>query len=102
MTRKRNRQVDDLFAEWRKDPRYLAEYDALDEEFTLAAAVIAARTHAGLTQEELAARMGTTQSVIARLEGGRSKPSTTTLEKLAKATGTRLKIAFEPERARSA
>ena len=101
MTRKRNRQVDDLFSEWRKDPRYLAEYDALDEEFTLAAAVIAARTHAGLTQEELAARMGTTQSVIARLEGGRSKPSTTTLEKLAKATGTRLKIAFEPERARS-
>ncbi len=102
MTRKRKRQVDDLFAEWRKDPRYLAEYDALDEEFTSAAAVIAARTHAGLTQEELAARMGTTQSVIARLEGGRSKPSTTTLEKLAKATGTRLKIAFEPERARSA
>ncbi len=102
MTRKRKRQVDDLFAEWRKDPRYLAEYDALDEEFTLAAAVIAARTYAGLTQEELAARMGTTQSVIARLEGGRSKPSTTTLEKLAKATGTRLKIAFEPERARSA
>ena len=102
MTRKRNRQVDDLFAEWRKDPRYLAEYDALDQEFTLAAAVIAARTHAGLTQEELAARMGTTQSVIARLEGGRSKPSTTTLEKLAKATGTRLKIAFEPEKARSA
>lgn len=70
--------------------------NALGEEFTLAAAVTAARSHAGLTQAELAARMGTTQSVIARLEGGTSKPSTTTLEKLARATGTRLKIPFEP------
>jgi transcriptional regulator with XRE-family HTH domain len=40
--------------------------------------------------------MGTTQSVIARLEGGKSRPSTTTLERLARATGTRLRIAFEP------
>ena len=102
MSRKRTRPMDDLFAEWRKDPRYVAEYDALEEEFTLAAAVIAARVHAGLTQEQLAHRMGTTQSVIARLEGGKSKPSTTTLEKLAQATGTRLKIAFEPHDARSA
>ncbi len=97
MTKKRNQKMDDLFAEWREDPRYVAEYDALEEEFALAAAVIAARSFAKLTQEELAVRMGTTQSVIARLEGGKSKPSTTTLEKLAKATGTRLKIAFEPD-----
>ena len=102
MSRKRTRSMDDLFAEWRKDPHYVAEYDALEEEFTLAAAVIAARAHAGLTQEQLALRMGTTQSVIARLEGGKSKPSTTTLEKLAQATGTRLKIAFEPKDARFA
>jgi transcriptional regulator with XRE-family HTH domain len=40
--------------------------------------------------------MGTTQSAIARLEGGKTRPSTATLEKLAAATGTRLKIAFEP------
>ena len=39
--------------------------------------------------------MGTTQSVIARLEGGKSRPSTTTLAKLAKATGTRLRVSFE-------
>ena len=97
MTKKRNKKIDDMFAEWRKDPRYVAEYDALEGEFALAAAVIAARSFADLTQEELAERMGTTQSVIARLESGKSKPSTRTLEKLAEATGTRLRIAFEPE-----
>jgi ribosome-binding protein aMBF1 (putative translation factor) len=88
--------IKELFKEWRKDPDYVREYEALEEEFAMARAVIAARVHAGLTQEELARRMGTTQSVIARLEGGKSKPSTSTLEKLAAATGTRLKIEFEP------
>jgi transcriptional regulator with XRE-family HTH domain len=52
---------------------------------------------AGLTQERLARRMQTTQSAIARLEIGRVRPSTQTLERLAAATGTRLKISFEPE-----
>jgi ribosome-binding protein aMBF1 (putative translation factor) len=85
-----------LFKEWRKDPEYRREYEALEEEFALATAVISARVQAGLTQRELAQRMGTTQSVIARLEGGRTKPSTATLEKVAKATGTRLRIDFEP------
>ena len=84
-----------LFEEWRKDPDYVREFEAQAEEFALAAALIKARADAGLTQEELAQRMGTTQSVIARLEGGKSRPSTTTLAKLAKATGTRLRVSFE-------
>jgi len=54
------------------------------------------RATAGLTQQQLAQRMATTQSVIARLESGRTRPSTQTLERLAAATGTRLKISFEP------
>ena len=83
------------FAEWRKDPEYRAAYDALDQEFALASALIEARGRAGLTQEELARRMGTTQAVIARLESGRVKPSTRTLERFATATGTRLRITFE-------
>ena len=58
--------------------------------------MIEARAGAGLTQAELALRMGTTQSVIARLESGRVQPTTATLQRLARATGTRLKIAFEP------
>jgi transcriptional regulator with XRE-family HTH domain len=55
----------------------------------------------GLTQEQVAQRMTTTQAVIARLEGGGSKPSTRTLERYAEATGSRLKITFEAERVRS-
>ncbi len=84
-----------IAAKWRKDPEFMREYDALEEEFALATALIKARADAGLTQEQLAARMGTTQSVIARLEGGKARPSTTTLAKLAKATGTRLRVSFE-------
>jgi ribosome-binding protein aMBF1 (putative translation factor) len=85
------------FAKWRENPEYLAAYEALEEEFALAHALIEARAHAGLTQEEVARRMGTTQAVIARLEGGRVRPSTRTLDRFARATGTRLKISFEPE-----
>lgn len=80
---------------WHADPDFPGEYDALEEEFALASAVIKARADAGLTQEELANRMGTTQSVIARMEGGKSRPSTSTLHKLAAATGTRLRVSFE-------
>lgn len=88
--------VEESFAAWRKDPNYVAAYDALEEEFALAKAMIEARAHAGLTQEQLAERMHTTQAVIARLESGRVKPSTRTLERLARATGMRLRISFEP------
>ena len=88
--------VEESFAEWRKDPNYVAEYDALEDEFSLAAALIEARARAGLTQQQLADRMHTTQAVIARLESGRVKPSTRTLERLAAATGMRLRISFEP------
>jgi ribosome-binding protein aMBF1 (putative translation factor) len=93
--------VDDLHRKWMKNPKYRREYETLREEFSLAAALIEARARAGLTQEQVAQRMKTTQAVIARLEGGGSMPSTRTLEKYAKATGTRLKISFEPEGARS-
>ncbi len=85
----------DLFDEWSKDPEYRKEYEAQAAEFELARALIAARANANLTQEQVAERMGTTQAVIARLESGRIKPSTRTLERFASATGTRLRIAFE-------
>lgn len=90
--------VDELHKKWMKNPKYRREYDALAEEFSLSAALIEARSRAGLTQQQVAERMKTTQAVIARLEGGGTMPSTRTLEKYAKATGTRLKISFEPER----
>jgi transcriptional regulator with XRE-family HTH domain len=90
-------RVDDLHEGWMKDSSYRREYEALEEEFSLVAALIEARTRAGLTQEQVAQRMKTTQAVIARLEGGGSKPSTRTLERFAEATGSRLRITFEPE-----
>jgi DNA-binding XRE family transcriptional regulator len=87
--------VEESFVSWRKDPKYVTACNALDEGFSLAKAIIEARVHAGLTQEQLAGRMDTTQAVIARLESGRVKPSTRTLERVAAATGMRLRISFE-------
>lgn len=93
--------VDELHKNWMNNPKYQREYEALEGSFSLSAALIGARARAGLTQEQVAQRMKTTQAVVARLEGGRSMPSTRTLGKFAMATGTRLKISFEPERARA-
>lgn len=90
-------RMKDLHTGWMKDAEYRREYDALEEEFAFVQALIEARTQAGLTQEELAARMETSQSAIARLESGRAKPSARTLERLAQATNTRLHISFQPK-----
>lgn len=93
-------KFDDLHKKWMKDPRYRKEYEALEEEFALIAEVAKARARSGLSQAELARRMNTTQSTIARLESGRGLPSTRTLGRFAKATGHRLKISFEPLKGR--
>ncbi len=84
-----------VFSQWRKDPAFREAYAALEDEFALAAQIIEARARAGLTQAELAERMGTSQSAVARLESGKAHPSVATLEKLAEATGSRLRIALE-------
>ena len=89
-------RIRDLHDGWMKEPAYRKEYDALEEEFALAAALIRVRSDAGLTQEQLAERMGTKQEVVARWEGGKVLPSTRTLTRLAKATGTTLRISFAP------
>lgn len=91
-------KLSDLHQDWLQDTEYQTAYDALEDEFSIAALLIQARARAGFSQAELAKRIETTQSVIARLEGGQSKPSTRTLEKIAKATGSRLRISFEPMR----
>lgn len=77
------------------NPEVKAAYDALTEEEQIAAALVQARLATGLTQEDLAARMGTRQEVIARLESGRhlpsmAMPSMATLKRYARATGRRL------------
>ena len=88
--------LESLHQKWLKNPKYRKAYDDLEEEFVVISALIEARAASGLTQAQLARKMKTTQSVIARLEGGKAHPSTRTLFKLAAATGTKLKISFEP------
>jgi len=94
MTR-RSIPLEDVAKEWMKDPEFRVENEALEDEFALASALIEARTKAEMTQEEVAQAMGTTQAAIARLESGRTLPSTRTLKRFAQATGTRLRISFE-------
>jgi ribosome-binding protein aMBF1 (putative translation factor) len=89
--------VEEAAKEWMKDPDFREAYDALEGEFALASVLIKARGDADMTQEQVAAAMGTTQAVVARLESGRILPSTRTLERFAKATHTRLRISFEAE-----
>jgi transcriptional regulator with XRE-family HTH domain len=93
-------KIKDLHRSWSRDDNYKAAYDGLEEEFRLARALIEARAAAGLSQSQLARRMKTSQSYIARIEGGKVRPSTDALERFAQATGTRLRIIFEPEVAR--
>ena len=93
-------KVKALHRRWSKDPDYKAAYDALEGEFELAKALIEARRRAGLSQTQLARRMKTSQSYVARIEGGKVRPSTEALERFAHATGTRLRIRFEPKRTR--
>lgn len=77
-----------------ENPEVREEYAKADAEFSLIEAMITARRDAKLTQAELAQRIGTTQSAIARLEAGRISPSITTLRRYAEATGHQLRVSF--------
>jgi transcriptional regulator with XRE-family HTH domain len=76
-----------------------AEYDQLDEEFAFLDEFLKARASAGITQAEVAERIGTTQSAIARLESGKGKrsPSLATLQRYAHALGCRLELRLVKE-----
>ena len=74
------------------DPAVKAEYDALAPEFEISVELLRARLRAGLSQADLAMRMGTSQSAIARLESGQTLPSTKTLLRFAEATGSKVKV----------
>jgi len=88
-------KISKLHENWVKDPAYRDAYEDLEPEFQLAQALIEARSRAKLSQSEVASRMGTTQSVIARLESGHGNPSMSTLKRFAKATGAHLQISME-------
>ena len=89
-------KISGLHRRWNRDADYQDAHDGLGEEFDLARALIEGRTAAGLSQAQLARRIKTSQSYIARIEGGKVRPSTDALERFAHATRTRLRIVFEP------
>ena len=86
--------LDRLKEELFKDPEFKAEYDALDPEYTLIEQLITARAEKNMTQKELAEKIGTKQSSIARLESGNYNPSFQFLQKVARALGKRLSVSF--------
>ena len=90
-----NLTLDQLRAKYPPEDRgeYDRAYAAAALARQLAELVYTLRTRAGLTQTELARRMGTTQSSIARIEGGGSLPTLGMLARLAHATGTPLRLA---------
>jgi DNA-binding XRE family transcriptional regulator len=72
-------------------------YAGLDDEYKLVRELLAARASAGLTQEQVAASMGTTKSAVSRLEGaGAHSPSLSTLKRYAKAVGCDVEIKLVP------
>ena len=89
-------QLKDLKARLMEDPEFREEYARIDDAYALIEALVRARAAAKLTQAELAQRLGTTQSAVARLEGGGVSPSLRTLRRYAEATGTRLIVGLAP------
>jgi DNA-binding XRE family transcriptional regulator len=87
-----------LHQRWLKTPGYEAAFEESLLEFELARQLIETRVKSGLSQGELAMKMGTSQSTIARLESGASMPSMRTLAKFAEATNSQLHIVFRPAR----
>jgi ribosome-binding protein aMBF1 (putative translation factor) len=93
----------DVRARMEGNPRLRARIDAAVARATIAVMVKRARTVAGLTQAQLAAGAGTTQAVIARIEGGKAfTASLDLLDRLARALGGRLSVEFEGVRTRAA
>jgi transcriptional regulator with XRE-family HTH domain len=87
-----------------KQPQVKAAYDAQVEEFALLDELLKARRRAGMTQAEVAAKMGTKTPAVARLEAGggsgRHSPSVATLRKFARAVGCRVEIRLKPRDSR--
>ena len=75
-----------------KDPAVKKAYDDLGPQFALIEKIIEKRINEGLTQKELARRVGTKQSAIARFESGSYNPSLAFLQKLARGLGVKLEV----------
>jgi DNA-binding XRE family transcriptional regulator len=79
---------------------FVAAYDSLALEYQLANQMLKARSRAGLTQDAVAERMGTTKSAVSRLESaGKHAPSIATLKRYASAVGCELQVRLVPQKA---
>ena len=86
--------LEKLESELLKNPVFKAEYDALEPEYELIRQLIKARTEKKMTQKQLAEKIGTKQSNIARLESGNYNPSFQFLQKVASALDKKLSFAL--------
>ena len=77
-----------------KDPDLKRAYDDLELEYSIIAQIIQKRLKKGLSQKQLAEKIGTKQSAIARLEGGTTNPSVGFLERISKALDSKLQISI--------
>jgi len=83
---------------WRKG--FAEAYESLELEYQVVNQLLKARARAGLTQDAVAERMGTTKSAVSRLEAaGKHAPSLTTLKRYAKAVGCELQIKLVRQKA---
>jgi DNA-binding XRE family transcriptional regulator len=90
----------DFLAKAKQRPGFREAYNGLALEYALASQMIKARAKAGLTQDAVAERMGTTKSAISRLEAaGKHAPSLATLKKYASAVGCEIQVKLVPQKA---
>jgi len=82
-------------AELMENPEFAAEYDALEERYAFARQVIAARIASGMTQAELAKRVGTSQANISKLEHGTLNPTLEMARRVAAGLGKRLCVSIQ-------
>ena len=86
------KRLEDKHNELLNDPEYKKAFTELEEEFVVAKALIEARKSANLTQTQVAERMGTTQSVVARMESGNPLPSLKSVARYAAAVNSRIEL----------
>jgi HTH-type transcriptional regulator/antitoxin HipB len=89
-------KFDSIRKRWMRDPQFRKAYDKISPEMEIAFAIADARHRAHLSQQELADKIGTSQAAVARWERGGSAPSTRTLNRVAKATHSRLHVELVP------
>jgi DNA-binding XRE family transcriptional regulator len=83
----------------RKRRGFRAAYDALAVEYAIANQMLAARSRAGLTQEAVATRMGTSKSTVSRLESaGKHAPSLSSIKRYAEAVGCKIEVRLVPQK----